>query len=63
MNLEQKIQDLTKEIDQLKAQLDSNNQQINQITTDIVKKVGAVEVLQALAKEEKAPDTALAQST
>ena len=53
MSLQEKLQDLNKELEQLKAELDYTNQRVNQITTEIVKKVGATEVLQELVTSEK----------
>lgn len=53
MSISEKIESLKKEVDELNTTLNQLENQKNQIQVELVKKVGALEVLQSLQEPEK----------
>ena len=52
MTLQEKIQDLNNELGVLQSKLQQLDQERQQLTTEIIKKVGALEVLDSLNSQD-----------
>ncbi len=60
MTIADKLTVLRSEVDELNKQLNALQQESNKVTTEIIKKVGAIEALESMVEDK--PDDALSKS-